>query len=109
MDRSPHGTVSRTNRKVPARAWRLSLLATLIGGAAAGLAAMFEGTPRAIFAGAAIVFLIAAFFCVGVTSLESQRGPPFDPDAPPAEPPVPQSQVTLVYDPSKAPNDRGSG
>ena len=66
---------------------------------------MFEGTPRATFAGTAIVFLVAAFFCVGATSLESHSGPAFDPDEPPAEPPVPQSQVTLVYDPKKAPDN----
>jgi hypothetical protein len=104
MKHSSAGTPSRTDREVPARAWRLSMLAAFAGIAAAGLAVIVDGTSRAVFASAAIILLITAFFCVGVTSLESHSGPPFDPDEPPAEPPVPQSQVTLIHDPKEAPN-----
>lgn len=87
------------DRKVPARAWGLSMLATFVGIAAGGLALLLEAMPRAVFAAAAVVFLLTAFVCFGITSLESRGDPPFDPDAPAGEPPVPQSQVTLIYDP----------
>jgi hypothetical protein len=112
------GSESRGARKVPTRAWRLALLAALAGIAAGTLALILQGAPRAVFGAAAVVLLVTAFFCVGVTSLESHSGPPFDPDEPPAEPPVPQSQVTLIYDPKETPNNslerdaakpRGSG
>lgn len=98
-----HGSASRTNRKVPARAWRLSLLAALAGIAAGGLAILLAGTPRAAFASAAVVFLVTAFVSVGITALESHGHPPFDPDEPRAEPPVARSRVTLIYDPKAPP------
>jgi len=98
-------TDSRAGRNVPARAWRLSLLAAAAGIAAAGLAFFWDGAPRALFAGAAAVLLITAFFCFGVTSLESHSGPAIDPDEPRTEPPVPQSQVTLVHNPREMPNN----
>ena len=98
-------TDSGTGRNVPARAWRLSLLAAAAGTAAAGLAIIWDGAPRALLAGAAVVLLITAFFCFGVTSLESHSGPAFDPDEPRPEPPVPQSQVTLVHNPQAMPNN----
>jgi hypothetical protein len=107
-----------TTRKAPARAWLLTLLATLAAIAAGIVAVMLDGTTRAAFAGAAMVFSITAFFCAGFTSLEATSDPPFDPDEPPPIPPVPQSQVTLVYDPRERPNNslerdaakpRGSG
>jgi len=104
MNQATQGSVSRSNRKVPARAWRLSVLATIAGIGAGALAVILEGTPCALFAGAAIVLLVTAFFCIGVTALESQSGPPVDPDEPPTEPPVPQSEVTSVYDPKETPN-----
>lgn len=103
-----HGTRESdqaVTRKVPTRAWLLTLLAALAGIIAGIVAAMLEGTPRAAFAGAAIVFFFTAFFCAGVTSLESSSGPPFDPDEPPPIPPVPKSQVTLVYNPTEMPNN----
>jgi hypothetical protein len=98
-------TESRTGRNVPARAWRLSFLAAAAGVVAAGVAIAWDGLPRTLFAGAAVVLLITAFFCFGVTSLESHSGPAFDPDEPRAEPPVPQSQVTLVHNPQETPNN----
>jgi hypothetical protein len=97
-------TNSRTGCKVPARAWRLSLLAAIAGITAAGVATVLDGTTRAVLAGAAIILLATAFFCLGATSLEAHSGPPFDPDEPSEEPPAPQSQVTLVYDPKEKPN-----
>jgi hypothetical protein len=96
---------SRTNSQAPTRAWQLSLLATFAGLAAVGLAVICDGPPRAAFDSVAIVLLVTAFFCDGFTSLESHNGPPFDPDELPVEPPVPQSQVTLIYDPIEAPNN----
>jgi hypothetical protein len=98
------GINSRTGSKVPARAWRLSLLAAIAGISAAGVAIILDGTPRAVLAGAAIVLVATAFFCLGTTSLHAHSGPPFDPDEPREEPPVPQSQVTLVHDPKEKPN-----
>jgi hypothetical protein len=92
-------------RKVPVRAWILTLSAALAGIAAGIVAVVLEGTLRAAFAGAAIVFISTAFFCAGVTSLESSSGPGFDLDEPPPIPPVPQSQVTLVYNPREAPDN----
>ena len=78
------------------------------------IARILDGALGAAFGGAAIVLLITAFFCVGVTSQELSSGPPFDPDEPPPIPPVPQSQVALVYDPGDslepdATKPRGSG
>lgn len=95
----------RTGHKVPARAWRLSLLVAIAGITAAGVAIILDGTPRTVFAGAAIILLATAFFCFGATSLEAHSGPPFDPDEPFEEPPVPQSQVTLLHDSEERPNN----
>lgn len=93
--------VSRTHRETPVRVWLLSLLAALTGFAAAGLSVILDGTPRAVFASAAVVLLVTALFCVVVTFFESHSAPPFDPDEPLEEPPVPHSQVTLVHDPKE--------
>jgi hypothetical protein len=83
----------------------MALLVAFLAIAAATLAFILRGTPRVVLGAAAIVLMITAFFCVGVTSLEAHSGPLFDPDEPPAEPPVPQSQVTLIYDPKATPNN----
>jgi uncharacterized RDD family membrane protein YckC len=75
------------------------LLAAIAGITAAGVAIILDGAPSAALAGAAIILIATAFFCLGTTSVEAHSGPPFDPDEPREEPPVPQSQVTLVHDP----------
>jgi hypothetical protein len=99
------GSESRTVRQVPARAWSLAVFAAVVGIVSGILAMFLSGMPRAVLAAAAFVFLLTAFLCIGFNSIESRSGPPFDPDEPPAEPPVPQTQVTLVYDPKEAPNN----
>jgi hypothetical protein len=116
-----HGTRKsnpRVTRSVPRRAWLLASVAALAGIACGPIALILDGALGAAFGGAAIALLITAFFCVGVTSQELSSGPPFDPDEPPPIPPVPQSQVALIYDPGETPNNslereaakpRGSG
>ena len=94
---------AKTCKAAPRRAWPLTLVTVVAALASGAIAMLIDGTPRAAFGGASIVFLIAAFFCAGITSLESHDDPPFDPDEPAPTPPVPQSPITLVYDPGEMP------
>lgn len=105
--RTESARIARGSRAMlwPARSWLLTLLAVLAGAAAGVVAVMLDGTASSAFAGAAIVFFVTAFFCAGITSLESHSGPAFELDEPPPTPPVPQSQVTLIYDPKGTPNN----
>jgi hypothetical protein len=87
------------------RAWVLTLLAAVAGIASGIVAIVLDGAPRASFAAASIVCLATMAYCAATVWLETSHNPPIDLEAPLPEPPVPQSQVTLVYDPSKPPNN----
>ena len=104
MSRGTRKSNPRVTRSVPRRAWLLASVAALAGLACGLIALILDGALGVAFGGAAIVLLITAFVCVGVTSQEFSSGPPFDPDEPPPIPPVPQSEVALIYDPGETPN-----
>lgn len=81
------------------RAWLLTSLAA-VAGIVLGIAAIaFEGPSRAPLAAASLVCFITAAYCLATVLLETSDNPPIDFEAPPPEPPVPQSPVALIYDP----------
>jgi hypothetical protein len=80
-------------------AWLLTALAA-VAGIVLGIAAIaFEGASRASLAAASLVCLVTAAYCLATVLLETSDNPPIDLEAPPPEPPVPQSPVALIYDP----------
>jgi hypothetical protein len=87
------------------RARLLTLLATMAGMASCIVAIALDATPRAAFAAASIVCLATAAFCATTAWLEASVSPPIDLESPTAEPPVPQSQVALIYDAGEPPNN----
>lgn len=81
------------------RAWLLTSLAALAGIVLGTAAIAFEGASRAPLAAASLVCLVTAAYCLATVLLETSDNPPIDLDAPPLEPPVPQSPVALICDP----------
>ena len=85
---------------------RLLFWAAVITGIASGVVAIvLDGTLRASFAAVSIVCLAAAGYCVITAWLPTSDSPPIDLEVPPSEPPVPQSQIALIYDPGRLPNN----
>jgi hypothetical protein len=81
------------------RAWLLTALAAVAGIVFAIAAIAFEGAPWAPLVAASLVCLVTAVYCLATVLLETSDDPPIDLEAPPPEPPVPQSPVALIYDP----------
>lgn len=81
------------------RTWLLTSLAA-VAGIVQGIAAIaLGGASRAPLAAASLVCLMTAAYCLATVLLETSDNMPIDLDAPPPEPPVPQSPVALIYDP----------
>src|SRR5215470_10885423 len=95
----PRATAKTSRRITSRRAWVLTLVAGLAGIALGVAAAIVDGSLRASLAAASIVCAITAALCLATVLLEASNSPPIDIEAPPTEPPVPQSPVVLVHDP----------
>jgi hypothetical protein len=91
------------------RVWRLTLVPVVACIVCGVLAMILDGPPRVWLAAGSIVLLVTAAYCIGVIGWESSAGPPVDIEESPAEPPVPQSQVALIYDSGTPPNNSLEG
>lgn len=94
----------KTMRKArSSRGWLLTLIAALVGVVLGVMAIILDGALRGSFGVASIVFLVTAGYCGMSVAWDALDDPPIDFEAPSPEPPVPQSQITLVYDPGAPP------
>jgi hypothetical protein len=103
-DRMSTGTTRAATRAAgnasSRRAWLLTAFAA-VAGIVFGIAAIaFEGVSRAPLAAASLVCLVAAAYCLATVLLGTSDNPRIDFEAPPPEPPVPQSLVALIHDPA---------
>ena|SRR5688572_20274208 len=80
----------------------LAAAASIVCGA---IAIVGEGSWRLAFGAAAIVLAATAAFCASAAWFDSFGAPDVDFEAPPPEPAVPQSEVTLIHDPGVPPNN----
>jgi len=94
-----------TRRITSRRVWVLTLASGLAGIAFGVAAAIVDGTLRAPLAAASIVCAVTAALCVATVCFEATNSPPIDIEAPPNEPPMPESPVALVHDAGEPPNN----